>query len=52
MDFLSELRWRGLVHDVTPGIEEHMQSRHIRAYIGFDPTAISLTIGNYVRTIS
>lgn len=49
MDFLSELRWRGLIHDVTPGIEEHMQSRRIRAYIGFDPTATSLTIGNYVQ---
>ncbi|HPI07800.1 MAG TPA: tyrosine--tRNA ligase, partial [Saprospiraceae bacterium] len=49
MDFLSELRWRGLIHDVTPGIDEHLQSRRIRAYIGFDPTAPSLTIGNYVQ---
>jgi len=49
MDFISELRWRGLIHDVTPGIEEHMQKGPIRAYIGFDPTASSLTIGNYVQ---
>lgn len=49
MDFVSELRWRGLIHDVTPGIEEHMQKGPIRAYIGFDPTASSLTIGNYVQ---
>jgi len=49
MDFVSELRWRGLIHDVTPGIEEHMQKGPIRAYIGFDPTAPSLTIGNYVQ---
>ncbi len=49
MDFISELRWRGLIHDVTPGIEEHLQHGTVRAYIGFDPTAPSLTIGNYVQ---
>jgi len=47
--FIDELRWRGLIHDVTPGIEEHFNSGTIRAYIGFDPTAPSLTIGNYVQ---
>ena len=47
--FIDELRWRGLIHDVTPGIEEHFKSGTIRAYIGFDPTAPSLTIGNYVQ---
>jgi tyrosyl-tRNA synthetase len=49
MDFISELRWRGLIHDVTPGIEAHFQRGTVRAYIGFDPTAPSLTIGNYVQ---
>jgi len=47
--FLAELRWRGLIHDVTPGLEEHLQSGIVRGYIGFDPTAPSLTIGNYVQ---
>lgn len=49
-DFLSELKWRGLIHDVTPGIEEHLKTgKVIKAYIGFDPTAPSMTIGNYVQ---
>ncbi|MBL7826325.1 MAG: tyrosine--tRNA ligase [Saprospiraceae bacterium] len=48
-DFLSELKWRGLIHDVTPGIEEHFKSGRVKAYIGFDPTAPSMTIGNYVQ---
>jgi tyrosyl-tRNA synthetase len=52
MDFFSELKWRGLIHDSTPGIEEHLKSHAngvVRGYIGFDPTAPSLTIGNYVQ---
>ncbi|MBV6438549.1 MAG: Tyrosine--tRNA ligase [Saprospiraceae bacterium] len=49
MDFFSELKWRGLIHDSTPGIEEHLKSGIVRGYIGFDPTAPSLTIGNYVQ---
>lgn len=48
-DFLSELKWRGLIHDLTPGVEEHLRSGTVRGYIGFDPTAPSLTIGNYVQ---
>ncbi len=48
-NFLAELRWRGLIHDFTPGVEEHFNKGIVRAYIGFDPTAPSLTIGNYVQ---
>lgn len=48
-DFLAELRWRGLIHDHTPDLEQHLQSGMVKAYIGFDPTAPSLTIGNYVQ---
>ncbi|MBK8193415.1 MAG: tyrosine--tRNA ligase [Lewinellaceae bacterium] len=48
-NFLEELRWRGLIHDTTPGLEEHLKSGTVRGYIGFDPTAPSLTIGNYVQ---
>lgn len=49
MDFIAELRWRGLIHDLTPGVEEHLKTGMVRGYIGFDPTAPSLTIGNYVQ---
>lgn len=48
-DFLSELAWRGLIHDSTPGLDEHLKSGIVKGYIGFDPTAPSLTIGNYVQ---
>lgn len=49
MDFLSELRWRGMLQDVTPGLEDYLKTEKVTAYIGFDPTAPSLTIGNYVQ---
>ncbi len=49
MDFIEELRWRGLIHDITPGTEEHLREGRVKGYIGFDPTAPSLTIGNYVQ---
>ncbi len=49
MDFLEELTWRGLIHDQTPGIEEELASGMKKGYIGFDPTAPSMTIGNYVQ---
>ncbi|MFN6061890.1 MAG: tyrosine--tRNA ligase [Bacteroidota bacterium] len=49
MDFLSELRWRGMLKDVTPGLEDYLKTEKVTAYIGFDPTAPSLTIGNYVQ---
>ena len=49
MNFLEELRWRGMLHDITPGVEEALQNRGVVGYIGFDPTAPSMTIGNYVQ---
>lgn len=49
MDFVEEMEWRGMLHDMTPGAKEALQSGMCRAYIGFDPTAPSLTIGNYVQ---
>lgn len=48
INFIQELKWRGMVHDVTPGAEEHLQESMRTAYIGFDPTADSLHIGNLV----
>lgn len=49
MNFLEELKWRGMLHDATPGVEEVLNSGAVTGYIGFDPTAPSLTIGNYVQ---
>ncbi|TXF87850.1 tyrosine--tRNA ligase [Neolewinella aurantiaca] len=49
MDFIAELTWRGMLHQLTPGIEEHLAEAPRKAYIGFDPTAPSITIGNYVQ---
>jgi tyrosyl-tRNA synthetase len=49
MSFIEELRWRGMLNDMTPGTEELFAEKKVRAYIGFDPTAPSLTIGNYVQ---
>lgn len=47
-DFIEELRWRGLLHDAFPGTEELLNKEQVTAYIGFDPTADSLHIGNLV----
>lgn len=49
MNFIEELRWRGMLNDMTPGVEEHLNSGMRTGYIGFDPTAPALTIGNYVQ---
>jgi tyrosyl-tRNA synthetase len=47
LDLLSELRWRGMYHDAMPGTAEHLASTApVSGYIGFDPTAASLHIGN------
>ncbi len=46
MDFVKELRWRGMVHDLMPGTEELLNKEHVTAYVGFDPTADSLHIGH------
>lgn len=48
MNFLDELRWRGMLQDMTPGLDEALNKGMVTAYIGFDPTAPALTIGNYV----
>lgn len=48
MNFVEELRWRGLLHDITPGAEELLLKEKVKGYVGFDPTADSLHIGNLV----
>ena len=47
-NFIEVLRWRGMIHDVMPGAEEHLLEQMRSAYVGFDPTADSLHIGNLV----
>lgn len=46
MNFIEELRWRGMIHDMTPGTEEQLAREMTPAYIGYDPTSDSLHIGN------
>ena len=47
-NFIEELKWRDMIYDVTPGAEQHLQETMRSAYVGFDPTADSLHIGNLV----
>lgn len=48
-DFVAELKWRGMVHDMMPGTDAQLNKEMTRAYIGFDPTADSLHIGHLVQ---
>jgi len=47
-NFVEELTWRGMIHDVMPGTEEHLMEKMRAAYVGIDPTADSLHIGHLV----
>ena len=49
LNFIEELRWRNMLHDMTPGVEELLADKKVVGYIGFDPTAPSMTIGNFVQ---
>jgi len=48
MDFVEELRWRGMIHDMMPGTDEQLRKEMTSAYVGIDPTADSLHIGHLV----
>jgi len=50
-NFVQELQWRGMVHDVMPGAEEHLMEEMRGAYVGIDPTADSLHIGHLVSVM-
>ena len=52
MDLVKELKWRGMLHDLVPGTDNHFQNNMITAYIGFDPTADSLHIGSLVQIMT
>jgi len=47
-NFVKELTWRGMIHNIMPGTEEQLQKEHTAAYVGIDPTADSLHIGHLV----
>ena len=47
-EFIKELKWRGMLHDVIPGTEEHLSKNKTIGYVGFDPTSDSLHIGSLV----
>ena len=47
-DFIEELKWRGMLHDMIPGTDEYLRSKKTIGYIGFDPTSDSLHIGSLV----
>jgi tyrosyl-tRNA synthetase len=51
-NFIEELRWRGMLHDMMPGTEEQLLKESTAGYIGFDPTADSLHIGNMVQIMT
>ena len=48
MDFIKEMEWREMIHDSTPGLSDILKKGVTSAYVGFDPTATSLHIGNLV----
>ncbi|MDD4847895.1 MAG: tyrosine--tRNA ligase [Bacteroidales bacterium] len=48
MNFIEEMRWRGMIQDIMPGTEEQLQKEMTTAYVGIDPTADSLHIGHLV----
>lgn len=50
-NFVEELTWRGMIHDVMPGADEHLQEKMRAAYVGIDPTADSLHIGHLVSVM-
>jgi tyrosyl-tRNA synthetase len=52
MNFVEELRWRGLLHDIMPGTEEELAKGMASGYIGFDPTADSLHVGSLLQIIT
>jgi tyrosyl-tRNA synthetase len=52
MNFVEELRWRGMLHDIMPGTEELLNKGMAAGYIGFDPTSDSLHIGSLAQIMT
>ncbi|OFY82385.1 MAG: tyrosine--tRNA ligase [Bacteroidetes bacterium RIFCSPLOWO2_12_FULL_35_15] len=51
-NFVEELKWRGMLHDIMPGTEELLNKEMVIGYIGFDPTSDSLGVGNMVQIMT
>jgi tyrosyl-tRNA synthetase len=51
-NFIEELQWRGMIHDIMPGTEEALNKKVSSGYIGFDPTADSLHVGHLVQIMT
>ncbi len=51
MNFIEEIKWRGMLHNIMPGTEEILNEKNIAAYVGIDPTADSLHIGHLVSVM-
>ncbi|QEC50964.1 tyrosyl-tRNA synthetase [Anseongella ginsenosidimutans] len=51
-NFVEELRWRGMLHDIMPGTEDKLQQGVVSGYIGFDPTADSLHVGHLTQVMT
>lgn len=51
-NFIEELKWRNMLHDMIPGTEALLNKESVKGYIGFDPTADSLGIGNMVQVMT
>ncbi|MGE5447627.1 MAG: tyrosine--tRNA ligase [Bacteroidales bacterium] len=51
MNFVDELKWRGMIHDIMPGTKEQLEKELTAAYVGIDPTADSLHIGHLVSVM-
>ena len=49
MNFVEDLKWRGMLHDVMPGTEDQLSKEMTSAYIGFDPTSDSLHVGSFAQ---
>ncbi len=52
MNFVEELKWRGMLHDIMPETEKLLNTEVVKGYIGFDPTSDSLGIGNMVQVMT
>lgn len=52
MNFVEELKWRGMLHDIMPGTEEELNKQMTSGYIGFDPTADSLHVGHLTQIMT
>ena len=51
-NLINELKWRGMIQDIMPGTEDLLNKEIVKGYVGFDPTADSLGVGNLVQVMT